>query len=119
VTWTKVSLNEANMRATPKTFSPESRGQLHPELYIVLVERCAPSRTWGPREIFSVAGRSTFFFGGIVASVFGKISQRLVVVVADRYDSLCTVDEVVEIPMWDACWRLACQDSHIDLGKLS
>lgn len=24
-----------------------------------------PSRTWGPREIFSCAGRSTFFFGAI------------------------------------------------------
>merc|ERR1712080_310861 len=33
VTWTKVSLKEAKMRATPKTSSP--------------------SRTWGPREMFS------------------------------------------------------------------
>ena len=26
-----------------------------------------PSLTWGPKEMFSVAPRSTFFFGGMVA----------------------------------------------------
>ena len=29
-------------------------------------ERCSPSLTWGPREMFSVAARSTFFLGGIL-----------------------------------------------------
>ena len=38
----------AKIRATPKTNSP--------------------SRTCGPREMFSVAARSTFFFGGIMES---------------------------------------------------
>lgn len=28
-----------------------------------------PSRTWGPRETFSVAARSTFFLGGILIGV--------------------------------------------------
>ena len=27
---------------------------------------CLPSRTWGPREMFSVAARSTFFLGGML-----------------------------------------------------
>jgi hypothetical protein len=30
------------------------------------VDNVAPSRTWGPREMFSVAPRSTFFFGAIL-----------------------------------------------------
>lgn len=28
--------------------------------------KAVPSRTWGPREMFSVAARSTFFLGGMV-----------------------------------------------------
>lgn len=31
-----------------------------------------PSLTWGPREMFSVAPRSTFFFGGIFVSGFRR-----------------------------------------------
>lgn len=63
VTWTKVSLKLAKIRATPKTSSPvrscqffarRNRGQAS-----------LPSRTLGPREMFSAAGRAAFF-GGIL-----------------------------------------------------
>ena len=65
VTWTKVSLKEAKIRATPKTFSPVTISQ---SSRTELIDRPSePSRTWGPREIFSVAGRSTFFLGGMLS----------------------------------------------------
>ena len=31
---------------------------------------CLPSRTWGPRDIFSVAARSTFFLGGMLGRIW-------------------------------------------------
>lgn len=60
VTWTKVSLKEAKIRATPKTSSPGGtccqRMVLGAVLTLAGVSRFwrfLPSRTWGPREMFS------------------------------------------------------------------
>lgn len=56
VTWTKVSLNDAKMCATPKTSSP--------------------SATWGPREtVFSSLGALTFLGGYIRSSVKPSICE--------------------------------------------
>lgn len=91
VTWTKVSLKEAKIRATPKTSSPEDRGVVSK---IASFSRVAvgarklnarrhsrmesghnsPSRTWGPKEMFSWAGRTVLDLGGIVTAVFGELS---------------------------------------------
>jgi len=69
VTWTKVSLKEAKIRATPKTSSPVGRGvkvSEHVSSQAVPLDRefatsieikiHIPSRTWGPKEMFSWAG---------------------------------------------------------------
>jgi hypothetical protein len=81
VTWTKVSLKDAKILATPKTSSPvvllalinprstfrvrgcEKRGR---DWEIQGIGIYVPSLTWGPREMFSWAGRAAFF-GGMVS----------------------------------------------------
>jgi hypothetical protein len=35
-----------------------------------------PSLTWGPRDMFSVAARSTFFFGGMMKSFELLVDKR-------------------------------------------
>lgn len=69
VTWTKVSLKEAKMRATPKTSSPVKRLELAMRSRGELgnADSYRPSLTWGPSEMFSVTARSTFFLGAIFA----------------------------------------------------
>lgn len=67
VTWTKVSLKEAKIRATPKTSSPVGDGCQWVVFSGWLCVLCEPSLTWGPREMFSCAPRSTFFLGAMVA----------------------------------------------------
>jgi hypothetical protein len=74
VTCTKVSLKDAKIRATPKTSSPAIWLELR---FGDLEQFNIPSRTCGPREIFSWAGRTTFF-GGMVN--FGRLALKLTIV---------------------------------------
>lgn len=64
VMWTKVSLKEAKIRATPNTSSPGdcqllawSQGQE------CALENILPSRTEGPKEMFSLGAAATFLGG--------------------------------------------------------
>ena len=79
VTWTKVSLKEAKIRATPKTSSPVETccqrmvpGAIPAHGGVSRFGRFLPSRTWGPREMFSWGARTGAFLGAM-ATVFGRL----------------------------------------------
>lgn len=86
VTWTKVSLKDAKMRATPKTSSPNSNSMSVPPQSLSLppsystanksgADKNRPSRIWGPREMFSSL-RSTFFpFGAIFDYLICRLTR--------------------------------------------
>ena len=75
VMWTNVSLNEAKMCATPKTFSPSATLKNNPsKIYFVKVSMNSYSQfkkedvcniTWGPRETTS-ASLTTFPLRGAI-----------------------------------------------------
>jgi hypothetical protein len=60
-------------------------------------KRKVPSRTCGPREIFSVAARSTFFLGGIlvVGEGYGVGCKEGV-----RWDLIISENAVVGAKIW-------------------
>jgi len=79
VTWTKVSLKDAKILATPKTCETHLC-QLFVQYYRVVEDHesnyapgrrrtSSPSLTWGPKEMFSWAGRAAFF-GGMLTMWF-------------------------------------------------
>lgn len=93
VTWTKVSLKEAKIRATPKTSSPgETCCQREVLVFATSashvdfrdrvlsqswrVRGVLPSRTWGPREMFSWGARTAAFLGAILTVFAGVVVSR-------------------------------------------
>jgi hypothetical protein len=113
VTWTKVSLKDAKILATPKTSSPVLLLALHQNSKAMIVrgrnrEEFArrgiylPSLTWGPREMFSWAGRAAFF-GGMVSlwccliSCSSKGSRKFEILDRELKKLLC---EVLVILTW-------------------
>jgi hypothetical protein len=93
VTWTKVSLKEAKIRATPKTSSPggtccqreilvfttsashvDCRDRVSSQSW--RVRGVLPSRTWGPREMFSWGARTAAFLGAILTVFAGVVVSR-------------------------------------------